>query len=203
MRIGIVDSGVHAAHPHVRGVAGGVAIAPDGTESNDFADRLGHGTAVAAVIREKVLEAELFAVKIFDRKLATDAQTLAHAIQWCAAHGMHWINLSLGTSNRGHETMLREAVDSALASGASMVAAHGWLPGDLDGTIPVLLDWDCPREECRPEVLPNGRRAWRASGYPRPIPGVPPERNLKGISFAVANVTGCLASRGNSPSSRG
>lgn len=33
----------------------------------------------------------------------------------------------------------------------------------------------------------------RASGYPRPIPGVPPERNLKGISFAVANVTGVLA----------
>ena len=31
-----------------------------------------------------------------------------------------------------------------------------------------------------------------ASGYPRPIPGVPPERNLKGISFAVANVTGLL-----------
>jgi hypothetical protein len=31
------------------------------------------------------------------------------------------------------------------------------------------------------------------SGYPRPVPGVPPERNLKGISFAVANVTGLLA----------
>ena len=32
-----------------------------------------------------------------------------------------------------------------------------------------------------------------ASGYPRPIPGVPVERNLSGISFAVANVTGFLA----------
>ena len=32
-----------------------------------------------------------------------------------------------------------------------------------------------------------------ASGFPRPIPGVPPERNLSGISFAVANVTGFLA----------
>jgi hypothetical protein len=36
------------------------------------------------------------------------------------------------------------------------------------------------------------RRIVRASGYPRPIPGVPPERNLKGISFAVANATGLL-----------
>ena len=33
----------------------------------------------------------------------------------------------------------------------------------------------------------------RASGFPRPVPGVPPERNLKGTSFAVANVTGVLA----------
>jgi hypothetical protein len=29
-----------------------------------------------------------------------------------------------------------------------------------------------------------------ASGYPRPIPGVRQERNLSGISFAVANMTG-------------
>ena len=32
-----------------------------------------------------------------------------------------------------------------------------------------------------------------ASGYARPMPGVSPERNLKGISFAVANTTGVLA----------
>ena len=28
---------------------------------------------------------------------------------------------------------------------------------------------------------------------PRPVPGVPLQRNLSGISFAVGNVTGCLA----------
>ena len=40
----------------------------------------------------------------------------------------------------------------------------------------------------------HGRRTiFRASPYPRPVPGVPPERNLKGISFAVANMTGFVA----------
>jgi len=34
---------------------------------------------------------------------------------------------------------------------------------------------------------------FRASGYPRPVPGVPPARNLHGISFAVANMTGFVA----------
>jgi len=55
------------------------------------------------------------------------------------------------------------------------------------------LDWDCPRDSYRSSLLPDGRTLYHASGFPRPIPGVAPERNLKGISFAVANVTGLIA----------
>jgi subtilisin family serine protease len=198
-RVAIIDSGIHAGHPHVGLVAGGVGIASDGSEGDDFIDRLGHGTAVAAVIREKAPNAELYAVKIFDRKLSTDVHALIHAIRWCAAHEMRWINLSLGTANSEHADRLQHAVDDALVHGATIVSAYEhdgarWLPGSLPGAIPVLLDWDCPREECRIQVMDDGRKLYRASGYPRPIPGVSPERNLKGISFAVANVTGYLAS---------
>jgi hypothetical protein len=32
-----------------------------------------------------------------------------------------------------------------------------------------------------------------ASGYPRPLPGRPVNRNLYGISFAAANLTGIIA----------
>ncbi|MDH3270300.1 MAG: hypothetical protein OEN56_03145, partial [Gemmatimonadota bacterium] len=39
----------------------------------------------------------------------------------------------------------------------------------------------------------SGKRVLRASPYPRPIPGVPPERNFNGISFAVANASGVVA----------
>jgi len=48
------------------------------------------------------------------------------------------------------------------------------------------VDWDLPRGsyDCR-----KGNEFY-ASGHPRPIPGVPKERNLRGISFAVANMTG-------------
>jgi hypothetical protein len=66
-----------------------------------------------------------------------------------------------------------------------------WLPGSLPGALSVQLDWTCPREEARVTIDSAGIAA-AASGYPRPIPGVPPERNLKGVSFAVANVTGLL-----------
>jgi hypothetical protein len=42
-------------------------------------------------------------------------------------------------------------------------------------------------------VVDGQRLSFVAPGFPRPIPGVPPDKNLKGLSFAVANVTGLLA----------
>jgi hypothetical protein len=199
LRIAVIDSGVHAAHPHVNGVAGGIAILPDGRDDSDFTDRLGHGTAVAAVIREKAPDAEIFAVRIFHDALNAQIGPLVRAIEWSARNRMDLINLSLGTSNQAHEQMLRDAAVYAMWNGCRIVAAGEqdgmrWLPGALDGVIHVELDWDCPRDEYRTYRQESGRLIYRASGYPRPIPGVPPERNLKGLSFAVANVTGLLAS---------
>lgn len=199
MRIGIIDSGVHAAHPHVNGVAGGVGILSDGREDPDYVDRLGHGTAVTAVIREKAPDAKIFAVKIFYDSLAARIGPLAAAIDWCARHRMDLINLSLGTSNPAHAPLLAEAVARVREAGGLLIAAGEdagvrWLPGTLPGVAAVELDWDCPRHEYR-MATGGGRAVYRASGYPRPAPGIPPERNLKGLSFAVANVTGLLARR--------
>jgi Subtilase family len=198
MRVGVIDSGVHASHPHILGVAGGVGITRDGREEADCVDRIGHGTAVTAVIREKAPAAAVFAVKIFYDELATRIEPLVCAIDWCLRNRMDMINLSLGTANSAHEAVLRAAMDRVNAAGASLVAAYEdggvhWLPGSLPGAVPVLVDWECPRHEYRTSQLEDGRLVYRASGYPRPIPGVPPERNLKGVSFAVANVTGLLA----------
>ena len=210
IRIAVVDSGVHAAHPHVGGVAGGVAIGRDGTETGDYLDRLGHGTAVTAAIREKAPEAELLAVKVFDDRLAATCGALVSAIEWASEHRVRLINLSLGTSNPVHEPMLAEAVARAAEAGSLVVSARSggtgarvgetrdndgtrWLPGSLPDAIGVLLDWSCPRHAVRLTSDSDGVPVFLASGFPRPIPGVSPARNLGGISFAVANVTGVLA----------
>ena len=197
VRVAVIDSGVHAAHPHVRGVAGGVAIDADGREHDDYVDRLGHGTAVTAAIKEKAPDADIFAVRVFDRTLSTHVATLVHAIDWAARSGMHVANLSLGTSKPEHEPILREAVARARDRGLIIVSARDdggvrWLPGSLPDVVPVQLDWSCPRDEFR-RVEIDGCAVFRASGYPRPIPGVPNERNLQGVSFAVANMTGFVA----------
>jgi subtilisin family serine protease len=198
VRIAVVDSGVHAGHPHVGGISGGVGIGPSGALTNDYVDRLGHGTAVAAAIREKAPECELIAVRVFDETLTTTGQALVAAIEWSVLQGVQLINLSLGTSNQEHGPALAAAVAKAIEHGATVVSAApqegvAWLPGGLPGVVAVAVDWDCPRDECRMVRADDGSIRISASGYPRPIPGVPPERNFSGPSFAVANATGLLA----------
>ena len=199
IRVAVIDSGVHARHRHVGGVSGGIGVDEQARLHADYVDRLGHGTAVTAVIKEKAPDAELYAVKVFDRALATSIRALVAAIEWAAAEGMRLANLSLGTSRQEHEGALREAIQRAGERGLTIVSARDesgvrWLPGSLPGVVPVQLDWTCPRDGCRAAVA-DGVLVFRASGFPRPIDGVPPERNLNGISFAVANMTGVIARR--------
>lgn len=197
--VAVIDSGVNAGHPHVGAVAGGVRIGLSGEVSGDCVDRLGHGTAVFAAIQEKAPEAELFAVRVFSDRLKTSVRALVAAIDWAAERRVRVVNLSLGTLREEHAPMLEAAVDRLARAGGVVVAAataggRRWWPGSLPRAVGVVMDEDCPRG-CvavrRGEGGGSGVVA--AAPYPRPIPGVPRERNLSGISFAVANATGMVA----------
>jgi subtilisin family serine protease len=188
--VAVLDSGVHIPHPHLESVAESTCI----DESiEDTVDRLGHGTAVAAAIHDIAPGARLIVGKIFDRSLATNAGVLAQGIAWAASRGARLINLSLGTTNPERLELLRDAVANAAALGAMVVSAREdngvvWLPGSLSGVVGVRADVLLERGEA--DVDSSG---FTAAPYPRPIPGVPKERNLRGVSFAVANTTGMLA----------
>lgn len=199
IRVAVVDSGIAAGHPHVGAVSDGISLVGD--VRSDYGDRHGHGTAVAAAIREKAPDIALLAVRVFDRTLETSADTLAAGMRWAADRGAQLINLSLGTPNEKRGAVLREALEYATQRGAVVVAAvdndgRPVLPGALPGAVGVRLERECERDELILDLVASRRSSsWQlaASGYPRPIPGVPPERNLFGISFAAANATGFLA----------
>ena len=198
VKVTVLDSGVNSLNPHVGSLVSGFGIGPTGRERGDFTDRIGHGTAVVAAIHEKSPDAEILVIKVFHDELATTLPGLLGALDRAVESGARLVNLSLGSSRTEHEDPLGDVAARFVDHGVVIVSpsehrGHRWWPGSLPGVAGVLLDWDCPRHEIRLMEDPDGRPIFRASGYPRPIPGVSLDRNLSGISFATANVTGLLA----------
>ena len=196
IRIGIIDSGVNVNHPHVGNIGGGVSIGA-GENDQSYVDRLGHGTAIAGLLHQRAPQAQLFAVKVFHNSLATNLATLLFAIDWCLDNDMDLINLSLGTLNVEHRGAFEMAIARVQASGKAIVSAAEIdgvpsLPGCLPGVIGVLAD---PVREPGEHTVQtcDGREVITACPWAREILGVPRERNLHGISFAVAHVTATLA----------
>jgi len=199
VRIGMLDSGVHVGHPHLASVAGGVEITPDG-EVSKYIDTLGHGTAVASLIHHLAPDAELFAVKIFDHRLATNLSTVLRAIDWCIRHEIDIINLSLGTTNAEHRSPFTQVIERVRESNAVLVSAYevngaAMLPGSLPGVVGVAEDASCDRHDYR--VAATEPLHLVACPFPRDIEGVPREHNLRGVSFAVAHVSAQIARRWN------
>lgn len=196
LKIAVIDSGVNVRHPHICAPTHCIVIDPE-AEDSCADDPVGHGTAVTAAIQEKAPDAEYYALKLFGASLRATSDRLIRAIEWAIDNRMDIVNLSLGTSNFDRRDELQLLVERAASAGALLVSARSAgpqpvLPGVLKGVIGVEVDWDLPRDRYRVSDA-NGSRYFFASGYPRPLPGISPARNLNGISFAVANMTGFVA----------
>jgi hypothetical protein len=200
VRIAVIDSGINSGHPHIASVSGGVAVKAGpcyDTLPEAYVDVLGHGTAVMAAIQEKAPRAQYFAVRLFHNTLSAKVSELLAAMEWSIEHEMDVINLSLGTPNLGHAEKLQSLVEEAARRGIVIVSAREsngrrHFPGALPRVVSVEVDWNCGRDSYWVQQTINGP-LFCASGYPRPLPGVPLTRNLHGISFAVANMTGFVA----------
>lgn len=182
MRVGIVDSG---------GAAGQMAEARAFLAEGEGAaqpDRLGHGTAVAALLQRAAPDALLRHAQVFDDRPVTSADRVARAIDWLSGD-CDLILLSLGLS--ADRAVLRDACRRALAAGCWLVAASParggacW-PAAYPGVIAATGDARCSWTEL--SLLPGGViGAWCAS----------PERGgvgMGGASLAAARVAGHLAS---------
>jgi len=200
VKVAVIDSGINAQHSHVQRVAGGVHILLGSGGALEFLpdwrDSLGHGTAVAGVLRAKAPDAELYSVKVFDRQLRTQAKIVAAAIRWAADNRMDIANCSLGTAEAEHRALLQKACEYAAGKGVIVVAASEspdaeLFPACLPGVISVTGDENCGWDEFY--ACGKGATVFRAHPSPRPLPGRPQERNLRGASFAAAHIAACLA----------
>ena len=198
----VIDSGVNPHHSHVRGVAGGARLFrdPDGAirrEEGSFRDDLGHGTAITAVIRHVAPAARIHAVKIFSDSHSATVDVLEAALEYAIDAGARIVNLSLGVKgdvgSRPIGALTRDAADRGviLVASARNGSRRNGYPALLPDVIGVAADRRLGERTLRYHA--GEPFECRASGWPRPLPGLPRERNFRGNSFAAARVTGAVA----------
>jgi hypothetical protein len=195
--IAIIDSGINPGHPHVGSITGGHGYEIDPEtgqieQTDDFMDNIGHGTAIAGIIREKVPDAGLYAVKIFSRELGTSIPVLTQALTWCVRQRFDLIHLSLGVENKDSAEPLKQLCDTARERGILIIASargpeHRIYPACFINVVGAYRHPDCAWDDL---VFHAGSPvAFGAHGFPCLIPGLPQEKNLQGHSFAAAHVT--------------
>ena len=164
-------------------------LGPDGRvhEDADFRDVVGHGTALAGVIREAFPDAEIFAVRVFGAGGATYPSLVARGILRAAAEQCEFVNLSLSVAPGPGDEVLTAACAAVLEAGCVLVASArpdqpGWLPASLPGVYAVTADDTLGFGEVRDD----GPLRLAAPGRPRDLVFVAREANLWGPSFACA-----------------
>jgi hypothetical protein len=200
IRIALIDSGINSAHSHVGPIAGGVAFSAgqkgEVLQTSDYRDTLGHGTALAGILKFKAPEAELFAVKVFTDRLVTSIEILEAALRWAIEQRMQVVNLSLGTDNPEHRARMARIASQARRAGTLIAASSppemlDMLPAALDGLFGVAASDECSWSKYR--YVAEDPIHFRAHPSPRPLPGLDQSRNYRGHSFASAHLSALLA----------
>ena len=200
IEIAVIDSGINPGHSHVQGVAGGISFqlgaSGEVVQGVDFRDELGHGTAIAGVIRERNPQAKIYAVKIFHQLLEAPAALLLAAMQWAIRARVNIIHLSLGTERSEYRGDLKQLCRDAVGKDIVIIAAARALedqvfPAIFDEVIGVYWNHDCDNGSLI--YYPEKSVEFGAYGRPRALPGIPQELNFSGSSFAAAHVTAMAA----------
>jgi subtilisin family serine protease len=135
--VAIVDTGIELDHPALDGQLAlpGVEMGEPSAPGDDRAENLdsnqdglvdgalGHGTHIAGIVHAIAPGARLLPVRVLDSDGVGNAFAVAHGIVAAVGRGATVINLSLGLS--GLSQCVVQAIDFAVAHGASVVAAAG------------------------------------------------------------------------------
>lgn len=132
IRVALVDSGVEADHPALRGAieseilieydpeAEGQARIITNGEPQDFT---GHGTACAGIIHRIAPEARLYSVRVLGRDLTAKAMQFAAGVRWAIENDMQVVNLSLSTSRAQYYGLFHKLTDEAYFRNVMIISA--------------------------------------------------------------------------------
>ncbi|MFC4129528.1 S8 family serine peptidase [Hamadaea flava] len=143
MSVAIIDTGVDATHPAVKGrVAKGADFSAGGQSStgNGWIDRNGHGTQMAGLVvgfgrvQGVAPAATVIPVNASVTSSALGTARLAEGIRWAVGQHVKVISISSGGDD---DLRLRQAVELAIANDIVIVAAAGNAGEDAAVTYPA------------------------------------------------------------------
>ncbi len=187
VKVAIIDTGIDHRHP---ALAPAIGSAHNTTSDDPFAwaDRHGHGSHVAGIVRQVAPGADLLIIKgLGDGGQGYDHQ-LAAAIDWAREQGAHIINASWGDSAAPTNTLIEDAINRFEAAGGLFVASAGndghvrlelntvgW-PARLPNALAVAATWQmiidspyssaAPYSSAGPEVDITAPGTWIVSCAP-------------------------------------
>jgi serine protease AprX len=195
--VGLLDTGVYAAHPDLAGrvVCGADLTAEAGTDA-ECQDTFGHGTFMAGLIagngassngkyKGAAPGANIVSVKASGYDGSTDVSTILAGIQWFVAHQDEYsidvLNLSLGSDSSQDYRLspLNYAVERAWREGIAVVVSSGnsgpdngtvMKPGDDPYVITVGASNDEGSVAAGDDMVPvfSSRGPTRANGLAKP-----------------------------------
>ena len=204
VRVAVLDSGIDTTHEALRGVnlTDDVAFERDGTfvrMVEGTGDAMGHGTAVAWIIRSIAPEAEIGSFRILDGDLKSRTTLVWEAARLAVEKGYHILNCSFGSPGDARFVMpYKEWTDLAYLNGVHIVAAcnnHDFTTREWPGWFPTVITVNLASMD--PEIW--HRRAgslveFTAHGHDVRVPWRDNAwRVVTGSSYAAPRLTGRLA----------
>jgi len=201
VRVAVIDSGVDAHHPELRGGVQKYATiedTPDGVvvSETEHADVFGHGTACAGIIRSLAPECEILSVRVLGPRLRGKGEVFIAGLRWALENGANVCNLSLGTTKREHAEELHELADQAYFRRVVLVTAANNMPvvsfpSLYSAAISVAAHGDGP--ESGYYYNPNPPVEFGAPGIDIPVLWAGGRITATGNSYAAPYMSGVAA----------
>ena len=132
--LAIIDSGVEADHPAVRGrliesVAVNLVDGEPTVIADDAGDLFGHGTACAGIIAGLAPEIALVSVRVLGADLKGKGAAFAAGLRWAIERRVHVANLSLSSKSEALYPIFHDIADEAYFRNVMLVSAANNVPG--------------------------------------------------------------------------
>lgn len=200
IKVAVIDSGVDKRHSFLkkyvqRGVCFRLRKGKIGT-SKDCADRIGHGTACAGIIRSYCPSINLYPVKVFNKELITSSNAIIAALEWCMKHRMQLVNVSLGAAKCSNIECLRHVCRKAGEKGMFIVSVNAFNDGAFyPASFPEVFGVKASNNLFPfPYVIRNGEKPeyWAYGGGQMVCWLNNTYEYIYGSSLAVAHLTGYM-----------